>query len=158
MKALKFIVITLLLFTVSCSDNEEIAKEESQNFNYLTFGHFFGSCGGDNCVQTFQLTNDKLFKDTISDYTGEDLNFTELSNEKYELVKDLMDAFPAELLNSDEDFFGCPDCSDGGGLFIQYSENGILKSWRIDLFKTNVPEYLHDFMDEVQEKIALINE
>lgn len=156
MKAIKYIIVIIVfLSTISCSDTDETVNKE--NFNSLTFGHFYGFCGGDGCVQTYQLTNEKLYEDTVGDYSGDDLNFIEVNNEKFELVKDLMDYFPAELLNNDETFIGCPDCSDGGGLFIQYTENGVIKSWRIDLFRTNVPEYLHEFMDKVQEKIALLN-
>ncbi|MEM9687322.1 MAG: hypothetical protein AAF934_10435 [Bacteroidota bacterium] len=53
--------------------------------------------------------------------------------------------------------FGCPDCTDGRGVFIQYSENGNVKSWRIDQIKVNVPGYLHNFIDKVNEKIDFIN-
>ena len=80
-----------------------------------------------------------------------------MSNELYEQVKDLADHFPQQLLEEEETTFGCPDCSDGGGVFVQYSESGTVKSWRLDQFKENVPHYLHDFMDRVNEKISLIN-
>jgi hypothetical protein len=69
----------------------------------------------------------------------------------------LVDFFPNQLLSEEETVFGCPDCSDGGGLFIQYSDNGNLKSWRIDQMQENVPSYLHSFMDQVNEAIVLIN-
>ena len=154
MKTIKIVLITLLLINTSCTDNTE---EEINTFDYLTFGHFYGFCGGDDCVKTYQLTNENLYKDTVKDYSGEVLNFIELSHEKFELTKDLIDTFPIELLENDTTFIGCPDCTDGGGLFIQYSKNDIVKSWRIDLFKENTPDYLHDFIDKVQEKIALIN-
>jgi hypothetical protein len=81
----------------------------------------------------------------------------ELENDKFEKVKNLVDFFPNQLLNKSETVFGCPDCADGGGLFIQYSESGNLKSWRIDQSKNNVPTYLHNFIDKVNEKIGLIN-
>ena len=80
-----------------------------------------------------------------------------MGKDKFEQVKDLVDLFPTQLLNENVNTFGCPDCTDGGGLFIQYSENGTLKSWRIDQIKGNVPSFLHDFMDKVNEKIELIN-
>lgn len=154
MKFTNFILIIFLFINISCTPEEQ---KETSSLDYLTFGHFYGFCIGDNCVSTFKITDHKLFKDITKNYSGEDLVFTELNNDKFELAVDLIDAFPLELLKNEEEVIGCPDCSDKGGLFIQHSVNGIVKSWRIDLIKTNVPEYLHDFMDKVQEKIALIN-
>ncbi|CAM1347614.1 hypothetical protein [Tenacibaculum crassostreae] len=156
---MKRIVVILAIVGVlfSCNDNDlnEININEQ---NYLVFGHFYGMCGGEDCVETFKLTNTTLFEDIIDDYSGVDMDFIELEKDKYEQTKDLINYFPNKLLNQKETTFGCPDCADGGGLFIQYSENGNIKSWRIDQDKNNVPEYLHKFMDKVNEKIALLKE
>ena len=88
---------------------------------------------------------------------GNDFNFIELDSTKFEEVKDLLELFPAPLLDDETETFGCPDCADGGGLFIQFSRNAIIKSWVIDQSKSEVPSYLHDFMDAVNEKIDIIN-
>ena len=143
-----------ILFSCSSNDDDEIRLSEQ---NFLIFGHFYGLCGGESCVETFKLTDTKLFEDTIDDYSGQNMDFVELENDKFEQVKDLVDFFPNQLLNQNEAVFGCPDCADGGGLFVQYSENGNVKSWRIDQNKDNVPSYLHNFMDKVNEKIAIID-
>ena len=68
-----------------------------------------------------------------------------------------MSAFPTKLLSEKEETLGCPDCVDGGGLYIEYSKSGTVYSWRIDQMKNNVPEYFHNFMDKVNKKITLIN-
>jgi hypothetical protein len=140
---------------ISCDKKDDEININDQNF--LIFGHFYGECFGEGCVETFKLTNEKLFEDTIDDYSGQNLEFIELENDKFEQVKNLVDFFPNQLLNQNETVFGCPDCADGGGLFIQYSENGTVKNWRIDQAKRNVPTYLHNFIDQVNEKIKLIN-
>lgn len=142
----------LLLFGCS-SDEGQPANED----DYLIFGHFYGFCAGESCVEVFKLTNIKLYEDTEDNYALEPFNFEEMENEKFNLVKDLMNYFPKELLFETESVLGCPDCSDGGGIFIELSENGKTNSWRIDQFKQNVPEYLHDFMDKVNEKIGFIS-
>ena len=151
--------VLLFLFTIgiliSCNNADDGIKIIKQNF--LIFGHFYGECIGEGCVETYKLTDTQLFEDTIDDYSGQDFNFVELENNKYEQVKNLIDSFPIQLLNESDVVIGCPDCADGGGLFIQYSESGNLKSWRIDQDKANVPNYLHDFIDKVNEKIGLIN-
>lgn len=145
--------IAALLLSVSCSDDEIGLTKTS----YLVFGHFYGECIGEGCVETFKLTNAKLFEDTVDDYSGKEFNFVELEDGTFEQVKDLIDFFPSQLFMEKDRIFGCPDCADGGGLFIQYSQNGNVKSWRIDQDKDNVPSYLHKFMDKVNEKIRLIN-
>ena len=151
--------ILLILSTfgilLSCSNDDDGITINEQNF--LIFCHFYGECFGEDCVETFKLTDTKLFEDTIDDYLGQDLAFVELENDKFEQVKGLDDFFPNQLLTGFDTVFGCPDCADGGGLFIQYSENGNVKSWRIDQDKDNVPSYLHNFIDKVNEKITLIN-
>jgi hypothetical protein len=148
--------LTLLIaiaMTTSCNKDCITLNEQ----NYLVFGHFYGMCAGEGCVETYKLTDMKLYEDLIDDYSGQNLEFVELENETFAQVSDLVDFFPNQLLSEEETVFGCPDCSDGGGLFIQYSDNGNLKSWRIDQMQENVPSYLHSFMDQVNEAIVLIN-
>ncbi|WP_417361414.1 hypothetical protein [Galbibacter sp.] len=154
-KNLKPLGLLLLIGAfASCNNDDYIASNES---DYLIFGHFYGMCVGESCVETFMLTDTSLLEDTKDDYTGKEFNFKKLSNSKFEQVKDLPDFLPNQLVNEKDSIFGCPDCADAGGLFVQYSENGNVKSWRIDQVKANVPEYLHNFMDKVNEEIALVN-
>jgi hypothetical protein len=150
-----FTLLMAIVILTSCNKDEDCITINEQNF--LVFGHFYGMCGGEECVETYKLTDLKLYEDILDDYSGQNLDFVELDNETFEQINDLVDFFPNQLLNETDTVFGCPDCSDGGGLFIQYSDNGNLKSWRIDQFQENVPSYLHSFIDKVNEKISLIN-
>ena len=154
MKNIFLFIIVLGAFT-SCNKDDNYITINEQNF--LILGHFYGECFGEGCVETYKLTDVKLYEDIVDDYSGQNLDFVELDNEQFELVNDLADFFPTQLLNESDTIFGCPDCADGGGLFIQYSDNGVLKSWRIDQVQNNVPTYLHDFIDQVNERIVLIN-
>lgn len=155
MKRIRFVVFTLTILAIfSCKKDDEIGVNKT---DFLIFGHFYGNCIGEECVETFKLTTNKLYEATNDNHGGTDYTFIELGNDKFEEVKDLFDYFPDQLLNENEDIIGCPDCLDQGGLFIQYSENGNLNSWEIDQSKISVPSYLHEFMDMVNEKISLIN-
>ena len=149
-------IIGLFAIGILLSCNNDSININEQNF--LIFGHYYGKCKGENCVETFKLTDKGLFEDTIDDRNGQNMKFIQLENEKFLQVKDLVDFFPSQLLNEKKTTIGCPDCADGGGLFIQYSENGNVKSWRIDQEKDNVPHYLHNFIDKVNEKIKMIND
>lgn len=148
-------VIILLLFTSSCSNDNDKIKDTD---DYLIFGHFYGMCAGEDCVETFKLTNKNLYEDTLNNYGQSSFSFQVLDNEKFLIAKDLFDFIPSELLSEENEFIGCPDCADGGGLYIEYSKNGKVDSWRIDQIKSEVPNYLHNFIDKINEKISLINE
>lgn len=149
------LILLAVIFSLGCSSKNDVPV---YNGDYLIFGHFYGFCLGETCIETFKLTSDTLYEDTNDQYTHESFNFEVMDDTKFEAVKDLADAFPTKLLEEKEATFGCPDCADGGGLYIEYSRNGTVKSWRIDQIKGNVPSYLHSFMDKVNEKISLINE
>lgn len=152
MKSVLIFVLATFLFMACNSDDDTV-----QTGDYLIFGHYYGMCGGEECVEIFKLTDSKLFEDTNDNYTLDNLNFRELDQAIFDQVKDLKNAIPQQLLTDETTVFGCPDCADGGGLYIQLSDNGKLSTWNIDQIKENVPEYLHDFMDEVNQKIAVIN-
>ena len=154
LKRLTLLVLTILLCT-TCSDDLSF---ELNDTNYLIFGHSYGECLGERCVETFKLTNEKLFEDINDNYSGNDLSFIELGADKFDEVKDLALLFPNQLLYDGKSTFGCPDCTDGGGIFIQYADNGTIQSWRMDQDKNQIPSYLHNFVDKIKEKIALIND
>ena len=148
------LVFAVVIFS-SCNKDNKIEMNES---DYLIFGHFYGECVGEECVETFMLTDKKLYEDLNDKYSGrEQYHFIELKNGEYAEVKDLVDFFPSELWNENVTTFGCPDCIDQGGLHIEYKKDGVFKTWRIDQSKNDVPAYLHNFMDKINEKIGLIN-
>ena len=155
MKALHFLWMLLLLTISACDDDDSPQLDDNAT---LIFGHFYGFCFGESCVEVFQLTHEGLFEDT-NDNLGaqEPYDFVKLDDAIFQQVRDLPDFLPQELLKASEDTFGCPDCADQGGLVVIYEKNGLRMSWTIDQFQQNVPEYLHEFMDKVNEKIALIN-
>ncbi len=148
---LAFVFFVLILS--SCSKNPVFDSE-----NYLVFGHFYGECLGEGCVETFALTSDELFEDTNDNYRGTNFNFVKLSQEKFNLVTGLEDSFPEELLSASEDVFGCPDCGDWGGFYVEYVQDGIQQAWFIDTQLESIPSYLHEFAEEIREKISLINQ
>lgn len=151
----KWIYTFVLVLLISCNSDENAIMLEGSTF--LVFGHFYGECLGEACVETFKLTETQLFEDTLDEYSGANQQFEVLPNGLFAQVQDLIDFFPSRLLSEEETFIGCPDCADGGGIFIQFSENDELKTWRIDQDKGNVPDYLHEFIDKINEKIAIIN-
>ncbi len=157
MKKLNLIFgLSIVLFFAACSDDEVL---ETVSEDYLIFGHFFGLCAGEGCVETYKLENNSLFEDTKDEYRASSgFDFEKLDDVKYELVKDLQNILPTELTNLKDSTFGCPDCADGGGLVVQLKQDDAVSTWFIDRSTNNIPSYLHEFRDSIIQKISIINE
>lgn len=152
---MKYLVLGFTaLFLALCS--KEVGTVQSE-MDYLIFGHYYGHCGGEECVEIFKLTDDMLFEDVADTYNATEFDFSPLGNEKFEIAQVLYQTLPAQLLNSTESTFGCPDCADQGGLYIEIATNDESRSWRIDQNERMVPGYLHDFVNKVNRVIAEIN-
>ncbi len=161
MKTIKFLFV-LIAFTslwMSCNKTDDDVLEVDE---YLIFGHFYGFCQGETCIEIYKLENGKLYEDSNDDYPGStdyyNANFTELSNNIFEEVDGLQDVFPSGLLNETEVVLGSPDAGDWGGLYIEYNKDGLKDFWLLDQMKSNVSEEYHDFIDAVNAKIDLINQ
>ena len=119
-----------------------------------------GECIGDDCINIFRLENNQLLED-IKDASPTAGNFyvgiyIQLNQQKFNVVKDLIDYFPIDLLNETKNVIGEPDAGDWGGLYIEYNYNGVRKFWLIDQMKSNVPTRYHNFIDKVNGKINLL--
>jgi hypothetical protein len=155
---LLIVISSIFLLSTSCSDDEEVMKTSE----YLVFGHFYGFCMGESCVQIYKLENGKLYRDSKKEYPRYDEfyegSYVAMDKSDYDQVKDLTEIFPVQLLVAQDTVFGCPDCADQGGLYIEYKSDDMHRFWMVDQFNGNVPVYLHEFMEEVNEKIDLLND
>lgn len=146
---------------VSCKKDKDGLKLAGSD--YLVFGHYYGMCQGEECVEIFRLESNRLLEDKNDTYPPQangfyEGDYQELSQGMYNDIKDLADYFPHELLEIEDRFVGTPDAADGGGLYIEYNYNGEHWYWLIDQVKTQIPESLHPFVDKVNEKIGIINQ
>jgi hypothetical protein len=160
MRSIKILLsLLIVLFITTCEDKCDDKLLSSGE--YLIFGHFYGECLGEGCIEIFKLTNNKLFEDINDIYPGNSEiysgNYIELDNTNYDLVSDLIEYFPKDLLTENDTVFGCPDCADQGGLYIEYNVDGTHKFWIIDQALDSVPTYLHEFIGKINESIGLIN-
>ena len=157
MKKPLLLLIILLLFLNGCDKNDN----KNPNQNYLVFGHYYGMCGGESCVEIFKINNENLWEDLNDAYPSPTNyyvgDFHTLDNNLFNQVSDLLTFFPSDLLNEKAIVIGMPDYADGGGLYIEYNYFGEHKFWLIDQITTNVPDYLHNFIDIVNDKISIIN-
>lgn len=126
--------------------------------DYIVFGDYYGMCAGDRCVRMYLLTESTLFEDSYKRYPSSQKPyegaFTIDRSNRFNEVKDLRSEIPSALINSESVVLGCPDCSDGGGIYIESKIDGQVKYWLID--RQRVPAGLEDFVMSVNQKIALL--
>lgn len=61
------------------------------------------------------------------------------------------------MFKEEEKTYACPDCVDQGGLYIRYYIEGKKGEFRIDTNKDKIPNYLHEFVDKINEKLEFVN-
>jgi hypothetical protein len=162
MKKIQLFIGLLIIgsFNIACQkDDDDI--EVSRSEDTFTFGHFYGECMGEYCVEIFRIEDNKVFEDTNDNYPNGN-GFYEgdfsvlLSSENYEQVMGLVADFPADLWSEGGKIIGQPDAGDWGGLYLEYKNGEDHNFWLLDQLKSNVPEGYHEFIDSVNAKIALL--
>ncbi len=147
MRKLLFLLILITALAACNSTKTDVTINEQ----YLVFGKYYGHCR-DECATLFKMEGTQLFADDLARFTDWDsLKFksSALPNERYESAKALLDAFPQELLNVTEETIGCPDCADQGGFAIEIRKDGVLRHWRVDTNRSDLPDYLKTYVDKI---------
>lgn len=152
LKTTLIVLLTIGLF--SC-------QKDSSAVSYLIFGHFYGECWGEQCVEIFRLKDGQLSEDRNDDYPSGSSryegNYRRLSHSLYKKVQDLYAQVPIDLLKEERTIIGQPDAGDWGGLYIEYAGDDQRRFWLLDQKKDNIPNDLWGFVDLVSAKIKIIN-
>ncbi|GJM31232.1 MAG: hypothetical protein DHS20C18_02330 [Saprospiraceae bacterium] len=155
------IVLLAFLFTTTSCKKEETCNC-IEDTDYLLFGHFYGECMGESCIEIFKLTDEALFEDTVDQYpssqSGYEGNFVPLDHATFTQVADLINQVPDALFNETEVVIGMPDAGDWGGFYVEVHRDGNVRFWLIDTMRGNIPEYLHDFTTAIENAIVAIND
>ena len=160
MKLVHIFLFTLAALSLDACHDSDNKNELSKEATYLGFGSYYGECFGEGCVAFFLVMDGKLYEDKKDKYPANGTvhtgDYEALTDEKYQLVKDLANKVPQELLAESSTYIGCPDCADGGGTYIEINSAEGKRFWYIDNNNRETPEYLHDFIEEVNEKINML--
>ena len=150
---------------IACSDKDDLKILDS---DYFLFGEYYGQCyidgeccDGETCVEIFKIENTQLFEDTNDNFPPTSApyegNYIILADSTYQIVNNLLDEIPRKLFKESKSIIGCPDCSDGGGIYIEVSRAGEVRYWLIDRIEENLPKYLIPFRQSVVSAIENIN-
>ncbi|MFN8317235.1 MAG: hypothetical protein U0T32_12380 [Chitinophagales bacterium] len=149
--------ILSLLFAVLLMSS--CKKEKSNCTDYIVFGTYYGECGGEQCIELYKLTSTELFEDSKDNYPATGIYNGTFSIKRsvpdFALVSNFESTIPTSLLNDTSAVIGCPDCADGGGVYLEYHKNGIHKVWHIDRTLTLPSDYAL-FINQVAQKIQAL--
>lgn len=130
-KLLLFSVI--ISFLIACTNNDD----DGGTPDNIVFGQFYGFCVG-QCFKPYQLTNIRLTVDNDEEHymQGYTYKATDILDETaLNEAKQLLEGIPQELLNAENGkVYGCPDCTDQGGIYLELNFNGKSKKVIIDNF------------------------
>lgn len=136
----------------------ESEQQEQNHYEYIIFGHFYGHCKGESCIEIYKLTDDALYEDTNDFYpTGTkkyEGAFVKVDTFKSKELNDLNVQIPEQLLQETSTVLGIPDGADGGGIYLELP-NG--QYWLLDMNTNYLPPYLHPLQKQIVEAIAKIN-
>lgn len=149
-----YLILISLLFFSYC----EKSPIDSSKDGYLVFGRFYGECIGESCVEIFKIEGSKLYEDTLDHYPTQNnlpphTSYVRLADGLYEKVKHLPNIIPNKLFSEDAMIIGQPDAGDWGGFYLETVQSGTVENWLIDKNKSNIPEYLHGFVDSLDSAV-----
>jgi hypothetical protein len=152
--------ILLLIFSVvACTENESELQSVS---DYIIFGKFFGECIGENCIETYLIQDEVLYEDQTDPYAGGTIDhewqWEELSQDKYEVARDIQDLIPPTLLAMDNQTFGMPDAGDWGGIFLEVKKDGEVGRWLLDLNESTTPKEFYSLSNGILEIVENLNQ
>lgn len=161
-KIFTVVLLPVLILVQSCTKDSKESTTINTNESFTAFGHFYGFCVGESCIEIFRVTQNSLYEETNDKYPNFNQpvggNFDKKPDTTYQLVKDFESQIPAQLLLEPSGIIGAPDATDGGGIYVEVYKTGMHKYWYIDKMKFNIPAYLHTFIDEAEANITLINQ
>lgn len=160
------LIFLLSICFIEFSCNKEDCDHGPASSSHFIFGQFYGKCLGEGCIEMFKIEDGKLYEDDLDIYPLGDTTYqghwNELSHEKYLLVKDLPEALPDTLRHEPGHIIGIPDGGDWGGIYVEefvlaelYYRNNY---WLLDKNEFYMPKVYNDFVNKIEEKIALINQ
>ena len=145
-----------------------LSKPTSNEIEQMTVGVFCGECGN-HCATMYRYylggNANMLWVDYTDSYfkKGEDkMTFgTQITDiKKYELVNDIIKHIPDSLLLTEKatQRFGCPDCTDGCGIYLEIVQNNKAKKFAIDYQTSQLSGYIKEFAEYLKITIGKLND
>lgn len=154
----KFILFVLpFLVFGSCKEEDPVSTNfvELSDDSFLIFGRIEGFCAAP-CSYYYAIEETRLLLDMQQYETIYGGPFFVQSNSDFQIVKDLPDSVPSEMILSPDTFYyGNPFIADGTVYKVVYKYNGVEKLWYMNE-GDSIPQYAQDFIALMDEKLGLL--
>ncbi|MCH9660241.1 MAG: hypothetical protein K0U54_04935 [Bacteroidetes bacterium] len=165
---MKIFLFSLMCVIVcsSCNEVKELKIDPSnsavvnsmESNEYLIFGTYSGFCIGD-CVTLFKLTNKVLYKETSGKrpyqegfFEGEFMKLPAIDHSRVSVL--FGEVNPLEGKKSGKTY-GCPDCADQGGIYVEYGKGDKKVKGYLD---TNIEALPAELKEHATLIIGLVSE
>jgi len=130
MKLKIFCIIALAITTLGCKKTD---SDTTFTGDKLVFGSFYGMCGS-NCTKMYEVSSTSLLRfDSARYYPTLTYGGTvTLDTTRMRIAQTLLAAIPTELTLDTNKTFGCPDCRDQGGIYLEVYKSGVKHKYVID--------------------------
>ena len=129
----------------------------------IVFGVYCGFCAK-NCATMFRFDNTgnnmTLMVDSTDSYFKNDgiIRFSTMVTDinRIDLAHSIMGQIPTELLTTAKDTarYGCPDCTDGCGIYFELTQNNKVKKFYIDNQTSQLTGEIKIFAEYLKSIIA----
>ena len=104
-----------------------------------------------------------LFVDSTDSYfknNGKVICKTQINDvAKFQIVNRLVQQIPTTFLKTDkpEQTFGCPDCTDGCGIYFEVGQDTTTKKFYIDYHTSELDKEVKEFGEFIKETLVQLN-
>lgn len=153
---MKYVSALFILLTLSACGKESQNVSETDAF---IFGHFFGECFGESCIEIYRLVDNEIYEDTLDKYpgiNGNEFDWIKRTDVSVEQIAESLEEIPNSLFDATDQVIGMPDAGDWGGIYVQIHEGAEARYWLIDHADQNIPEDLVPFTTSIKNTIQLL--
>lgn len=147
--------------TQTTDESQIIHTSGSTNgVEYMIFGRYCGRCISDKCAPMYKIDFiKKLLLDNSSNYVrAQPFDFSkELTVEQFNMVSKVDTSMPDSLFLTSETRFGCPDCADQCGIYLEINKGGKKYAFELDNRISNMNGFIVNIATQLQEMIVKLS-
>jgi hypothetical protein len=146
-------------------DSFQLAHEDKAAIRSIIFGVYCGECGS-NCATMYGYIagNAQMFLVDSSDsyfHNKGEIKFAQSVNDhrRSNLAKTVIKQIPNKLLTTTKlvERFGCPDCTDGCGIYFELTQGNSVKKFYIDYNTLQLSAEIKKFAEFLKTTINQLN-
>jgi len=150
---------------VDSTDSHHQDLKSDTNIEQIIFGIYCGECGS-HCATMYRYfigSNQNSFSADFTDsyFKKTEITFETYFNDKFhfDIGNEIITKIPDTLLNSDKssERFGCPDCTDGCGIYFEITKDSKKQKFYIDYQTSELTGDIKTFAEYLKGKVTQLD-